>query len=113
MPDFTALRQTVIDAVHDLACHAENVTVVVAVPSIEQLTILTANGRLYRSGTCIKADEYPPLVAVKRSFGNDLLVMARLEGTIVILCRKQRIQTGDLGPLDVPKLVKRIDDLCK
>ena len=111
--DGAALGQTVVDAVHDVARGADDVTVVVAVPGVEQLAALAHHGALHRGGAGVDADEDAAAVGCQVALGNHLLVVALLELLIVLLAIEERLEARDLGALGVLELLEELDGLVK
>ena len=107
------LGHGVVDAVHDVARSAQDVAVVVAVPGVEKLAVLAHHGALHGGGASVDANEDATAVAGQVTLGHDLLVVALLELLVVLLGGKERVQTLDLGALDVLQLLERADDLGK
>ena len=108
-----ALGHGVVDAVHDVARGAQDVTVVVAVPGVEKLALLAHHGALHGGGAGVDANEDAATVAGQVALGHDLLVVALLELLVVVLGGKERVQALDLRALDVLQLLERADDLGK
>ena len=102
--------QVVEDVVHDAAGGAQHVAVVDVVPGVEQLAVLAHHGRLHGGGAGVDADEDAPVVVGEVALGHDLLVVAALEGAVVVLARKERVEARHLGALGVPRL-SSTDDL--
>ena len=109
--DGAALGHGVVDAVHDVARGAQDVAVVVAVPGVEKLAVLAHHGALHGGGAGVDANEDAATVAGKVALGHDLLVVALLEFLVVPPGGEERLETLDLGALDVLELLERADDL--
>jgi len=108
--DGTTFRQMVVDVVHDSARGSEHVPVVVVIPGVEQLARLAHHGRLHRGGAGIDADEHASVIAVERTLGHHLGVVAGLELLVVHLGGKERVETGDLGSLGVTDAIEAVHD---
>ncbi len=105
--------QVVVDVVHDLARGAQDVAVVVVVPGVQELAVLAHHGGLHGGGAGVQANEDAAVVAVKRTLGNHLRVVAGLELLVVGLGGKQRVQARDLGALGVTQAVQLRNDVSE
>ena len=101
----------VVEIGHDDLGRAQDVAVVVAVPGVQQLTVLAHERGLHGGGTGVDANEHPAGVAVELALGDDFLVVAGFELGKVLVSGKERIQTLDLGALRVAQAVDGLDEL--
>ena len=106
-------RQMVVDIVHDCAGGTQDIAVVVAVPGVEQLAVFTDDSGLHGCGAGIDTDKDTAMVVLKLALRHDLLVVAGLELLIILLGLEERIQTGNLGALDVPQALELVDQLLE
>ena len=109
--DGAAGGDVVVEIGHDDLGRAQDVTVVVAVPGVQQLTVLAHERGLHGGGTGVDADEHAAGVAVELALGNDFLVVAGFELGKVLVGGKERIQTLDLGTLRVTQGIDGLDEL--
>ena len=96
MADGHALRQAPVDVIHDLARGTQHVTVVVAVPGVQELAVLAHHRGLHGCRTRIEADEHTAAIVTEVAARDDLLVMTTLEGIVVLVSGKERVKTRDL-----------------
>ena len=101
MADGTAGGDVVVEIGHDDLGRAQDVTVVVAIPGVQQLAVLAHKCGLHGGGAGVDADEHAAGVAVELALGDDFLVVAVLELSKVLVGGKERIQALDLGTLCV------------
>ena len=106
-------RHLVVDGVHNLTSSAQNIAVVIVVPGVKKLALLANNSSLHGGRTCVDADEHASVVVGQLAFGDYLLVVTSLEVVKVLLSGKERIQTGNLGALDILKVIQCLHDLRK
>ena len=109
--DGAAGGDVVVEIGHDDLGRAQDVTVVVAIPSVQQLTVLAHKCGLHGGGAGVDADEHAAGVAVELALGDDFLVVAVLELSKVLVGGKERIQALDLGTLCVTQAVDGLDKL--
>ena len=109
--DGAACRDMVVEIGHDDLGRAQDVTVVVAVPGVQQLAVLAHERGLHGGGTGVDADEHAAGVAVELALGDDFLVVAGFELGKVLVSGKERIQTLDLGTLRVTQGIDGLDEL--
>ena len=109
--DGAACRDMVVEIGHDDLGRAQDVTVVVAVPGVQQLAVLAHERGLHGGGTGVDADEHAAGVAVELALGDDFLVVAGFELGKVLVSGKERVQTLDLGALRVTQAVDGLDEL--
>ena len=109
--DGAAGRNVVVEIGHDDLGRAQDVAVVVAVPGVQQLTVLAHERGLHGGGAGVDADEHAAGVAVELALGDDFLVVAGLELGKVLVVGKERIQALDLGTLCVAQTVDGLDEL--
>ena len=109
--DGAAGGDVVVEIGHDDLGRAQDVTVVVAVPGVQQLAVLAHERGLHGGGAGVDADEHAAGVAVELALGDDFLVVAVLELSKVLVGGKERIQTLDLGALRVAQAVDGLDEL--
>ena len=109
--DGTAGRNVVVEIGHDDLGRAQDVAVVVAVPGVQQLTVLAHERGLHGGGTGVDADEHAAGVAFELALGDDLGVVAALELGKVLVGGKERIQTLNLGTLRVTQGIDGPDEL--
>ena len=109
--DSAAGGDVVVEIGHDDLGRAQDVAVVVAVPGVQQLTVLAHERGLHGGGAGVDADEHAAGVAVELALGDDFLVVAGLELGKVLVGGKERIQALDLGTLCVTQAVDGIDEL--
>ena len=109
--DGAARGDVVVEIGHDDLGRAQDVAVVVAVPGVQQLTVLAHERGLHGGGTGVDADEHAAGVAVELALGNDFLVVATLELGKVLVGGKERVQTLDLGTLRVTQGIDGLDEL--
>ena len=101
----------VVEIGHDDLGRAQDVAVVVAVPGVQQLTVLAHERGLHGGGTGVDANEHAAGVAVELALGDDLGVVATLELGKVLVGDKERIQTLDLSTLCVTQGIDSLDEL--
>ena len=101
----------VVEIGHDDLGRAQDVAVVVAVPGVQQLTVLAHERGLHGGGTGVDTDEHAAGVAVELALGDDLGVVAGFELGKVLVGGKERIQTLDLGTLRVTQGIDGPDEL--
>ena len=101
----------VVEIGHDDLGRAQDVTVVVAIPGVQQLTVLAHERGLHGGGTGVDANEHAAGVALELALGDDLGVVAGLELGKVLVGGKERIQTLDLGTLRVTQGIDGPDEL--
>ena len=101
----------VVEIGHDDLGRAQDVAVVVAVPGVQQLTVLAHERGLHGGGTGVDTDEHAAGIAVEFALGDDLGVVATLELGKIIVGGKERIQTLDLGTLRVTQGIDGLDEL--
>ena len=111
MADGAARGNVVVEIGHDDLGRAQDVTVVVAVPGMQQLAVLAHERGLHGGGTGVDANEHAAGVAVELALGDDFLVVATLELGKVLVGGKERIQALDLGTLCVAQAVDSLDEL--
>ena len=109
--DGAAGGDVVVEIGHDDLGRAQDVTVVVAVPGVQQLAVLAHERGLHGGGAGVDADKHAAGVAVELALGDDLGVVAALELGEVIVGGKERVQTLDLGTLRVTQAIDGIDEL--
>ena len=109
--DGAAGGDVVVEIGHDDLGRAQDVTVVVAVPGVQQLAVLAHERGLHGGGTGVDADEHAAGVAFELALGDDFLVVAGLELGKVLVGGEERIQTLDFGTLRVTQAVDGIDEL--
>ena len=109
--DGAAGGDVVVEIGHDDLGRAQDVAVVVAVPGVQQLTVLAHERGLHGGGAGVDADEHAAGVAVELALGDDFLVVAGLELGKVLVVGKERIQTLDLGTLRVTQGIDGLDEL--
>ena len=109
--DGAASGDVVVEIGHDDLGRAQDVTVVVAVPGMQQLAVLAHERGLHGGGTGVDANEHAAGVAVELALGDDFLVVATLELGKVLVGGKERIQTFDLGTLCVTQGINGLDEL--
>ena len=109
--DGAAGGDVIVEIGHDDLGRAQDVAVVVAVPSVQQLAILAHERGFHGGGAGVDTDEHAAGVAVELALGDDFLVVATLELGKVLVGGKERIQTFDLDTLRVAKAVDGIDEL--
>ena len=107
--DGAAGGDVVVEIGHDDLGRAQDVTVVVAVPGVQQLAVLAHERGLHGGGTGVDADEHAAGVAFELALGDDFLVVAVLELSKVLVGGKERIQALDLGTLRVAQAVDGLD----
>ena len=101
----------VVEIGHDDLGRAQDVAVVVAVPGVQQLTVLAHERGLHGGGTGVDTDEHAAGVAFELALGDDLGVVAALELGKVLVGGKERVQTLDLGTLCVTQSIDSLDEL--
>ena len=111
--DGAAGGDVVVEIGHDDLGRAQDVAVVVAIPSVQQLTVLAYERGLHGRGTGVDADEHASGVAVELALGDDLGVVAGFELGKVLVGGKERIQALDLGTLRITQGIDGIDELRK
>ena len=109
--DGAAGGDVVVEIGHDDLGRAQDVAVVVAVPGVQQLTVLAHERGLHGGGAGVDADEHAAGVAFELALGNDFLVVAGLELGKVLIGGKERVQTLDLGTLRVTQGIDGLDEL--
>ena len=109
--DGAARGDVVVEIGHDDLGRAQDVTVVVAVPGVQQLTVLAHERGLHGGGAGVDADEHAAGVAFELALGDDLGVVAGFELGKVLVGGKERIQTLDLGTLRVAQGIDGLDEL--
>ena len=109
--DGAAGRDVVVEIGHDDLGRAQDVTVVVAVPGVQQLAVLAHERGLHGGGAGVDADEHAAGVAVELALGDDLGVVAGFELGEVLVGGKERIQALDLGTLCVTQGIDSLDEL--
>ena len=109
--DGAARRDVVVEIGHDDLGRAQDVAVVVAVPGVQQLTVLAHERGLHGGGAGVDANEHAAGVAVELALGDDLGVVATLELGKILIGGKERIQTLDLGTLRVTQGIDGLDEL--
>ena len=109
--DGAAGGNVVVEIGHDDLGRAQDVAVVVAVPGVQQLTVLAHERGFHGGGAGVDADEHAAGVAFELALGDDLGVVAGLELGEVLVGGKERIQTLDLGTLRVAQAVDGLDEL--
>ena len=109
--DGAAGGNVVVEIGHDDLGRAQDVTVVVAVPGVQQLAVLAHERGLHGGGTGVDTDEHAAGVAVELTLGDDLGVVAALELGKILVGGKERIQALDLGTLRVTQAVDGLDEL--
>ena len=109
--DGAAGGDVVVEIGHDDLGRAQDVTVVVAVPGVQQLAVLAHERGLHGGGAGVDADEHAAGVAVELALGDDLGVVAALELGEVLVGGKERVQALDLGTLRVTQAIDGIDEL--
>ena len=109
--DGAARGNVVVEIGHDDLGRTQNVTVVVAVPGVQQLAVLAHKRGLHGGGAGVDTNEHAAGVAVELALGDDLLVVAILELGKVLVGGKERIQTFDLGTLCVTQGIDGLDEL--
>ena len=109
--DGAAGGDVVVEIGHDDLGRAQDVAVVVAVPGVQQLTVLAHERGLHGGGAGVDADEHAAGVAVELALGDDFLVVAGFELGEVLVGGKERVQTLDLGTLCVTQAVDSLDEL--
>ena len=109
--DGAAGGDVVVEIGHDDLGRTQDVTVVIAVPGMQQLAVLTHKRGLHGGGTGVDTDEHATGVAFELALGNDLGVVAGLELGKVLVGGKERIQTLDLGALCVTQGIDGLDEL--
>ena len=109
--DGAAGRDVVVEIGHDDLGRAQDVTVVVAIPGVQQLAVLAHERGLHGSGAGVDADEHAAGVAVELALGDDLGIVAALELGKVLVGGKERVQTLDLSALRVTQAIDGIDEL--
>ena len=109
--DGAAGGNVVVEIGHDDLGRAQDVAVVVAVPGVQQLTVLAHERGLHGGGAGVDADEHASGVAFELALGDDLCVVAGLELGKVLVGGKERIQTLDLGTLRVTQGIDGLDEL--
>ena len=109
--DGAAGGDVVVEIGHDDLGRAQDVTVVVAVPGVQQLAVLAHERGLHGGGTGVDTDEHAAGVAVELTLGDDLGVVASLELGKILVGGKERIQALDLGTLRVTQAVDGLDEL--
>ena len=111
MADGAAGRDVVVEIGHDDLGRTQDVTVVVAVPGVQQLAVLAHERGLHGGGAGVDADEHAAGVAVELALGDDLGVVAALELGEVLVSGKKRVQALDLGTLRVAQAINSFDEL--
>ena len=111
MADGAARGNVVVEIGHDNLGRTQDVTVVVAIPSVQQLTVLAHECGLHGGGTGVDANEHAAGVAVELALGDDFLVVAGFELSKVLVGGKERIQALNLGALRVAQAVDGLDEL--
>ena len=106
-------RHLVVDGVHNLASSTQDIAVVIVVPGIKKLALLANNCSLHRGRTCVDTDKHASVVVGQLTLGDYLLVVASLEVVKVLLSGKERVQTSNLGALDVLEVIQCLHDLRK
>ena len=101
----------VVEIGHDDLGRAQDVAVVVAVPGVQQLTVLAHERGLHGGGAGVDADEHAAGVAFELALGDDFLVVAGFELSKVLVGGKERIQALDLGTLRVTQGIDGLDEL--
>ena len=109
--DGAAGGDVVVEIGHDDLGRAQDVAVVVAVPGVQQLTVLAHERGLHGGGTGVDADEHAAGVAFELALGDDLGVVAGFELGKVLVGGKEWIQALDLGTLCVAQAVDGLDEL--
>ena len=109
--DGAAGGDVVVEIGHDDLGRAQDVAVVVAVPGVQQLTVLAHERGLHGGGTGVDTDEHAAGVAVELALGDDFLVVATLELGKVLVGGEERIQTLNLGTLRVAQSIDGLDEL--
>ena len=109
--DGAARGNVVVEIGHDDLGSTQDVTVVVAVPGMQQLAVLAHERGLHGGGTGVDADEHTAGVAVELALGDDLGVVATLELGKVLVGDKERVQALDLSTLRVAQAVDSLDEL--
>ena len=109
--DGAAGGDVVVEIGHDDLGRAQDVAVVVAVPGVQQLTVLAHERGLHGGGAGVDANEHASGVAVELALRNDLGVVAVLELSKVLIGGKERVQALDLGALRVAQAVYGLDEL--
>ena len=89
--DGAARGDVVVEIGHDDLGRAQDVAVVVAVPGVQQLTILAHERGLHGGRAGVDANEHAAGVAVELALGDDLGVVATLELGKVLVGGKERI----------------------
>ena len=109
--DGTAGGDMIVEIGHDDLGRAQDVTVIVAVPGMQQLAVLAHERGLHGGGAGVDANEHAAGVAVELALGDDLGVVAALELGKVLVGGKERVQALDLGTLRITQAVDGIDEL--
>ena len=109
--DGAAGRDVVVEIGHDDLGRAQDVTVVVAVPGVQQLAVLAHERGLHGGGAGVDADEHAAGVAVELALGDDFLVVAGFELGKILIGGKERVQALDLGTLCVTQGIDSLDEL--
>ena len=109
--DGAAGGDVVVEIGHDDLGRAQDVAVVVAVPGVQQLTVLAHERGLHGGGTGVDADEHAAGVAFDLALGDNLGVVATLELGKVLVGGEERIQALDLSTLRVAQAVDSLDKL--
>ena len=109
--DGAAGRDVVVEIGHDDLGRAQDVTVVVAVPGVQQLAVLAHERGLHGGGAGIDTDEHAAGIAVELALGDDLGVVAGFELGKVLVGGKERLQALDLSALRVTQGIDGIDEL--
>ena len=109
--DGAAGGDVIVEIGHDDLGRAQDVAVVVAVPSVQQLAVLAHERGFHGGGAGVDTDEHAAGVAVELALGDDFLVVATLELGKVLVGGKERIQALDLGTLCVTQGIDGLDEL--
>ena len=111
MADGAAGGDVVVEISHDDLGRAQDVAVVVAVPGVQQLTVLAHECGFHSGGAGVDANEHAAGVAVEFALGDDFLVVAGFELGKILVGGKERIQALNLGALRVAQAVDGLDEL--
>ena len=111
MADGAAGGDVVVEIGHDDLGRAQDVAVVVAVPSVQQLAVLAHERGLHGGGAGVDADEHAAGVAFEFALGDDFLVVAGFELGKILVGGKERVQALDLSTLCVTQGIDGLDEL--
>ncbi len=104
-------RNVGVEVGHDDLGSAQNVTVVAAVPGVQQLAVLAHKRRLHGGGASVDTNEHTAGVVLQVTLGHNLLGMALMELLKLCIVCKERLQTRYLRTLSVAEVINCFDEL--